>query len=298
MATIAEVLYEQLGSHKAVQGLIGRVEDAFFECKEWRPERSAQEQIAKAACGFTNADGGVIVVGLEARRNDDGIDMVMAERPVGDAEGIRSQIEEAISRKVEPGIKGVQSKTIPAAPGSLEGFIITYVPGSDGSPCRCTFSPKEFYVRIGPQTLPMPYFMIADRFGRRPQPRLIVDVQFHSLLEPGKVERAFTVTLSNHGRGIARFPAVRVKELNGMRTPPPTPESRVSMWPVWRVAPGWISIRGGADDVVYPNETISIVTLLQACNASSRFEPIVITTEVVADGMPAHPQTFSFDAAK
>jgi hypothetical protein len=70
------------------------------------------------------------------------------------------------------------------------------------------------------------------------------------------------------------------------------------MWPVWRVAPGWISIRGGADDVVYPNETISIVTLLQACNASSRFEPIVITTEVVADGMPAHPQTFSFDAAK
>jgi predicted HTH transcriptional regulator len=181
MPTIAETLYEQLDSHNAVQELIGKVEDAFFECKEWRAERSSQDQIAKAACGFTNADGGVIVVGLEARRNNDGIDMVTAERPVPDAESVRSQIEEAISKKVEPGIKGVRSKTIPAVPGSVDGFIITHVPGSDASPCRCTFSPKEFYVRIGPQTLPMPYFMIADRFGRRPQPKLIVDVQFDSL---------------------------------------------------------------------------------------------------------------------
>lgn len=65
--TSAERFYQLLSSPKAVQGLVGRSEDADFDCKEW-PVRmdDARRIIAKAACGFTNATGGVIVIGVKA----------------------------------------------------------------------------------------------------------------------------------------------------------------------------------------------------------------------------------------
>jgi len=65
--TSAECFYKKLSSAQAVRALIGKSEDADFDCRESATRRNdVRKIIAKAACGFANATGGVIVIGLKA----------------------------------------------------------------------------------------------------------------------------------------------------------------------------------------------------------------------------------------
>jgi predicted HTH transcriptional regulator len=64
------------------------------------------KNIAEAACGFTNATGGVIVIGMKAKAGSDGIDVVQQERPVDDAKAVRSQVEDAIATLIETWDRG------------------------------------------------------------------------------------------------------------------------------------------------------------------------------------------------
>jgi hypothetical protein len=160
-----------------------------------------------------------------AKPGPDGVDVVNAEKPVNDVEAVRSEVEEAISRIVEPGIVGVRSSVVPLTrrPKSKNGFVVVFIPESEGSPHRSIAGPKEFYVRIGPRTLPMAYFQIEDRFGRRPHPRLDVDIK-HDQIRPVPLQatvrqRVLALSVTNVGRGIARFPCVRYKQVQ-KKSPP------------------------------------------------------------------------------
>jgi Putative DNA-binding domain len=307
MPTNAERLFNHLRTPKDVQALKGQTEDGDFDCKEWHGEQSTRQSIAKSACGFTNATGGVIVVGMIAKAGNDGVDVVQEESPVDDAEAVRSKVEDIISKLVEPGIEGIQSKSI-RFPKSKSGFVVVFIPESEGSPHRST-APKDFFVRIGPNTIPMAYFQIADRFGRRPQARLIVEVRhealrYSSFREDGSRERVFSMTLTNEGRGIARFPAVRFQSEQPITVGNPMIlQGQAPLWPISDASPGWLSFRGGANDVVYPGEIIRIATLIHAGHRLTRSRPqefhaMTIRTEAVCEGMPAHRQSFSFGRAE
>lgn len=109
----AERFYRQLSSAKAVQALIGRSEDADFDCKEW-PVRmdDARRIIAKAACGFTNATGGVIVIGVKASGAGASTpDVVRTLSPVADRHAVASAALEIILQSVEPGIEGIETRS-------------------------------------------------------------------------------------------------------------------------------------------------------------------------------------------
>ena len=106
MPTSAERFYKQISSIRALTALIGTSEDADFDCKEWpvRPE-DARRVIAKAACGFTNATGGVIVIGVKASgAGANTPDVVRVLAPVGDRHAVASTALEIILQSVEPGI--------------------------------------------------------------------------------------------------------------------------------------------------------------------------------------------------
>jgi predicted HTH transcriptional regulator len=64
MSQRAEILFRKLQSRKAIRALIGQSEDGDFDCKEWHGPDAMKISIAKAACGFANATGGVIVFGM------------------------------------------------------------------------------------------------------------------------------------------------------------------------------------------------------------------------------------------
>ncbi|MGD1062482.1 MAG: ATP-binding protein [Terracidiphilus sp.] len=270
MLTNAERFYKQLSSLRALTALVGKPEDADFDCKVWpaRPD-DARRVVAKAACGFANATGGVIVIGVKASgAGADTPDVVRALAPVGDRHAVASAALEIVLQSVEPGIEGIRTKTIPDGKSRPSGFVLLFVPASEGPPRRSKIDGR-FYLRVASGTLPMEFFQIEERFGRRPLPKLglVMDVS-NMMMDPpgheGGAIRRLVFGLKNDGRGMAKFPGIRFKRSRAVRLDnygidgntgfglPPRPSE-----------PEWIVFRGGVDDVIYPGETRLIGKLIQ-----------------------------------
>jgi hypothetical protein len=134
MPTNAEQFYKRLSSVRALQVLVGKPEDAEFDCKEWPARQDdARRIIAKAACGFTNATGGVIVIGVKASgAGANTPDVVRSLAPVADRHAVASAALDIILQSVEPGIEGIRAKTIADGKSKPSGFVLLFVPASDG----------------------------------------------------------------------------------------------------------------------------------------------------------------------
>jgi hypothetical protein len=290
----------------AIRALIRKSEDGDFDCKEWHGPDAAKKSIAKAACGFANATGGVIVIGLTARGTGPNMpDLVTAEKPVADREAVKSAVLDIILKEVEPGITGIQVQTVRDVPRSKSGFVLIYVPEMDGPPQRSR-QDWRFYVRIASGTVPMEYFQIEDRFGRRPHAQLVLSVTDAGIqgvpMQHGVMHRHIAITLTNVGRGLARFPSFRFLNIPGIQLP----MMFDSHQPIWTQHPqvgNWVSFRGGANDVVYPGESLPVVRLHQtgskhSGSSSWSFPAVEITTEVICDGSTAHRQMSKIDGVK
>jgi hypothetical protein len=308
MGQRSEAFFNSLKTPKNIKGLIGQSEDADFDCKIWIPHKgelkSWKESVAKNACGFANATGGVIIIGLLAQADADGVDVVQEDQPVPDIDAVKSEALDAILKLVEPEIE-VETKEIRLTSKSKQGYVLLHIHESEGSPRRSKAT-AEFYVRMASGTVPMMYFQIADRFGRRPHAQLIVELEDGGvrtqMLAPGVFERTVIAIVSNTGRGLARFPALRIGRTKGLMIPmhlyAPPP-----LWPLSDAHSDWFSLRGGSNDVVYPGEKLKIATLIQGGVQITgakiwQFPRLEVVTEAVCDGMPAHRQSFAIEAAK
>ena len=67
-----EELFQRLHDAREIKALVGKSEHLHLECKTWSAnENDSQKGVAKALCGFANADGGVLVIGLSTKTNPD-----------------------------------------------------------------------------------------------------------------------------------------------------------------------------------------------------------------------------------
>lgn len=267
MPTNAERFYAHLKSLEAIRDLVGLPEDADFDCKEWSPRPDAMRgSIAKAACGFTNATGGVIVIGMKAAgRGADTPDVVQNVSPVADRNVVAAEALDIVLKFVEPGIEGVQVKTIPDSEESPRGFVVIFIPPSEGA-VRRSKADWRFYVRIASGTLPMEYFQVEERFGRRPLPRLVLYIKPEPIQEgSGSVpERLLLFGLDNRGRGIAKFAGIRFARARNIYVDRFGIDGNGGFGlPTRASEQDWIVFRGGVDDVIYPGETRLIGKLKQ-----------------------------------
>ncbi len=215
-----ETRFEQLRNLAEIQALVGQTEDLHLDAKEW-PARDddAQRVLAKALSGFSNADGGILVVGLEARSPAKGDpDVIQGLKPVADAVAVKSKIENLIGNLIEPPLPGIRVAEVLAIPGQPSGFVLVYIPPTDGLPVRSR-KHSNFYMRVSAGTFPMEYFQLADMFGRRQRPVLSLwAVVGRVRVEPNAAywEREFFVGIMNSGRGIAKFPSLRYPVVPGI----------------------------------------------------------------------------------
>lgn len=291
MASRAEELYQKLQDPAAILALIGQSEDLHLDCKEWPAGDDASQQkiFAKAACGFTNAEGGVLVVGMRARKGaEDEPDVVESPRPVADTVAVRSRILDLVGQLVEPGIEGVKAEAISETSGSKSGFVVVLIPPSDGSPRR---SRKDwrFFLRIGSGTIAMEYFQIADMFGTRPQPDLTLYLEhdgFRNSSYDTRPQQFFWLGLSNTGRGIAKFPSIRFRRDQGFQIWQSGLDGNGSVGlPVRPSESDWIIFQGGVDYVIFPEETLKITKVSRVFSHRDHanryvFENVTFSVEV------------------
>ena len=214
-----------------------------------KPEFGADDQrhLAKAVSGFANAEGGVIVWGVDARRDpsDEYIDQVVAAPGVANARAILARLNELSSTASAPGLHGLDHRII-EGDGTHPSFVATYVPEGESGPYMAMLDQARhrYYRRIGSAFMPMEHSMVADMFGRRPRPTL--NVEF-------RPEASATLNLraivSNVGRGIARAPYLMLRAGEPLVAIPSMDTQRMPWQPG---LPGWHSFAETMDGVIHP----------------------------------------------
>lgn len=251
-----------------------------------------KKNLAKAISGFANSDGGLIVWGVDCRKDANNVDAACNLVPVTNAPAALSRFQSLTGEATSPIVEGVRHRLIPGSAGA--GFLATLVPRSDNGPHMAMLGEGRYYKRSGDSFYRMEHFDIADMFGRRTRPDLQLDLQpsTGSVISSTtrSAELKIMVSISNAGRGIARFPMLEIK------TSAPFKISRAGLdgnnrtgLPM-RVRTGRkheaFTFAGGANDVIHAGTTLQVTFIeLSVSETQPTLEDLVVEYVIASEGV-------------
>ena len=197
--------FEQLGSPEIAEFVrLGQEENLHLDFKTVRNANMSgddRRNLARCLSGFANSSGGIIVWGVDARKNDQGIDCASAAVEIAPVRLFLSRLNQFTGDAVSPIVDGIRHKAIPTADD--RGFAVTLVPESDSGPHMAKLGEDRYYKRSGDSFYKMEHFDLEDMFGRRQKPRL--QIVLRNLLVPeDDTEEELRFNVINVGRAIAK----------------------------------------------------------------------------------------------
>jgi Putative DNA-binding domain len=159
-----------------------------------------KKNFACALSGFANSSGGLIVWGVDARKNSDGVDCAIALLPIEQVSLLVGRLNSLTGEGVDPSVNQVLHRAIETEGG--RGYGLTVVPESETGPHMAKLGENRYYKRIGDGFYKMEHYDIADMFGRRRRPKLAV---FYRIVGAGQ-QAVVHLGLRNDGRATARAP--------------------------------------------------------------------------------------------
>jgi len=251
-----------------------------------------RRNFAKALSGFANSDGGMIVWGVDARKNDNGVDCALSLKPIAEVASLVSRLSGLTSDMVSPSVDGILHRVV-YQEADASGFAATLVPYSETGPHMAKAALDRYYKRSGDSFVKMEHFDLADMFGRRARPSLAL---FHTITTAGTkaVEGRPVVILrvvlgiENLGRGTARAPYLAVKAVQPLKV------SRFGVDGNCREGlprlasrdPSYVKYGGMADTVIHPNTSREVLMLTgdYDCSASPAIN-LSVLYELTAEGV-------------
>lgn len=254
--------------------------------------RDDRRTLAVAISGFANSNGGLIVWGIDARRDADGVDCAQAAVPIPTPDLFMSRLVDYAGRASSPAPDGVQHRLIEGAGGP---FALTYVPESSAGPHMAKLGEDRYYKRSGGSFLVMEHFEVADMFGRRPRPILKV------IFTPREGGATILVSIRNEGRGLARSPYLALEVPGAFRASQYGFDGNGSFGlpPIGRggVRPCFGS---QTDFVIHSGQTLDVTSIDAAVKTISGAAvakgPVTFGYEIAAEGLPITrgTETFTF----
>jgi hypothetical protein len=173
--------------------------------------RDDRRNLAEAVSGFANSEGGLIVWGVEARQNPQGVDCACGKREISPLSLFLSKLNQYTGDAATPIVDGVQHKKIVAT--NDRGFAVTFVPPSEGGPHMAKLGVDRYMKRSGSQFLKMEHFEVNDMFGRRKRPvlRLGWCSTITTRIGNGDVHFRVVLGIENSGRGSATAPFLSLR---------------------------------------------------------------------------------------
>jgi hypothetical protein len=180
-------------------------------------DKNDKKNFAKAMSGFSNANGGLIIWGIRADKDDEGVDCARELKPVDRVSVLLSTLETHTGQWVDPQILGVRHKLIATDQENEndQGCVVSFVPESDGGPHMSSLE-WLYYTRSGSSTYKMTHSQIADRFFRKRAPKLtlhtrVTNLQLMKVHDDEYVKFELIVGLKNNGKAIAKYPYLSMK---------------------------------------------------------------------------------------
>ncbi len=254
-----------------------------------RPDR---KNFAKALSGFANSSGGVIIWGVDARKNEQGIDCACGATEIEPLSLMLSKLNEFTGQFVNPIVDGVLHKKIETT--SDRGFIATLVPESVSGPHMAKGGEDRYYKRSGDSFSKMEHFDLEDMFGRRQKPKLelyvdIVGKQTRKIEGESRYDGSLIIGLRNDGRGTAIYPYLALKF-------GPSPPYQVSMHGLRNGKHGLplypprksndLQFGGDANTVIHPRTKLDVTKIdYEAGALMDRVQDVSIEVQISAQGM-------------
>lgn len=225
---------------------------------------------AKALSGFANSIGGLIIWGVDARKNDDGVDCAQVLKLIDNLPLFMSRLNDLEGQMVTPLVEGVCHKEVRANQGSQQGYAVSLIPESDSGPHMAKGGEDRYYKRSGSSLYRMEHFDLEDMFGRRQKPSLRLNhrvigestISFGSNLTR---EGAVILGIENTGRGLARFPYLALHSvgtragtcLKGLRG---SRDFGIPLVPRVSDSKGW-AFGAGLEVVIHPGTVLEVARI-------------------------------------
>ena len=219
----AHELFERLrvGGCAALDQLIAdrEPESLFLDFKRSPQEGEAKKlapddnrNLSKAISGFANSSGGVVVWGVDCRRDKATGKEVAIKHPLLDAGGFNTKLQSAISRTTVPAHPGVQVLFFDEPGKSPVGYVVVYVPQSLIGPIR-SLETNHYHVRTGSDFGYVPHDVLAGMFGKAPQPNAdlnLISHPAHLKSNPDRVTITFGFVTVNLGAVMGERPYLSI----------------------------------------------------------------------------------------
>jgi hypothetical protein len=245
-----------------------------------------KKNFAEALSGFANSSGGLVVWGVIAERNSDGVDCAIGKKELDNLPQFISRLNTLTGEAVNPLVNGVKHRAIPTH--SNKGFAVTIVPESETTPHMAKCGQNRYYKRSGDSFYQMEHFDLEDMFGRRRKPKLIVkalaDYRSQLMIKGGGY--ILQLSIENQGRGSARSPYLSInlpahhftsvlsQNLRQIHKPQNFTDGQTLFERY---------VFASTDIVIHPTTTLNAVELHISEKAHDTLEPISIGYEIVAE---------------
>jgi hypothetical protein len=126
-----------------------------------------RETLGPALSALANSAGGLLIWGIQAKRDADGVDAAQTKVPIPQLARFRSDVVRAVGELLMPRHDGIEVEAIddPATAGA--GYLAIWVDRSDRRPHRSEAAgDKRYYRRAGDSSFVMEHYDIEDAFNR------------------------------------------------------------------------------------------------------------------------------------
>ena len=169
------------------------------------PNDDDRRNYAKALSGFANSDGGLIVWGVVAEKEDnrdpESSDVARDVVPIFPLNTFVTSLNDITAYSTKPAVPGVQNLPVETEPGNDAGYVVTYVPAGLNPPYRAENDcNNNYYRRSGSRFHPLEPYELRDIVFRFRYPKL----DLHLYYSVGKIEHhvheyALEVSITNRG---------------------------------------------------------------------------------------------------
>ena len=133
------------------------------------------KNFSKCLSGFANSSGGLIIWGVKASKNKEGLDVAKELKPISDLIKFENHLKRIEGKSVVPVIEGIEYRSILSSKDT--GFLVVFVPPSDRTPHMALYADKHYYKRSGDSFYICEHFDIMDMINRKRTPKLSVELR-------------------------------------------------------------------------------------------------------------------------
>ena len=245
-----------------------------------------KRNLARCLSGFANSSGGLVIWGVLAKKNTQGIDCASSLNEIEDVRLFLARLTEFTGMAVSPIVDDVKHRCIETSDG--KGIVVTHIPSSASGPHMAKMGEDRYYKRSGDSLYRLEHFDLEDMFGRRPRPELAL----YTRIERRGLGVQVIIGITNLGRGGAKAPYI------AFDVPPPFQKSPYGLNGNGLEGMKKLPSLGtelphkygeGSNLVVHPNITHEVALLYLGLNPKEDQKPtsdLVIDYEIAAEGFP------------